>query len=212
MLYCTIVCTLTFAFFSADCAAQIFMCKDANGRTVTSDRPMPECAERAVRELSANGIIKREIAAPLTPEQKRLKLLAEEQQKIEQAAMDEQKRQDMLLKSRYFSVADIEAARKRARDPLQEKLRASLNTITLLEASLKTSSADKEFYKNKTLPLSLLRKIEETELAISNEKTNVKRFANDIVVSDTKFDETLKRYRDIMGIPPSDTPENAKPH
>ena len=46
--------------------ATIFMCKDASGRTITSDRPIPECAERTVWEYGNTGSLKREIAAPLT--------------------------------------------------------------------------------------------------------------------------------------------------
>ena len=35
--------------------AKIYMCKDASGKTLSSDRPIPECADRPVREYSNNG-------------------------------------------------------------------------------------------------------------------------------------------------------------
>ena len=46
--------------------AQFFQCKDASGRTLSSDRPIPECADRPVRELGRNGMLKREVPPPLT--------------------------------------------------------------------------------------------------------------------------------------------------
>lgn len=186
---------------SANNQAQIFMCKDASGRTVTSDRPIPECADRAGRELTREGLLKREIAAPLTPEQKRQKQILEDQQKAEQTAADEQKRQDQLLKTRYLSVSEIEAARKRSRDPLLEKMKASATTITALEKTLKSIEEEKEFYKKKTLPLSLTRKIEDVESALINEKKNVQGYATDIVNSDANYDQIIKHYREITGMP-----------
>ena len=49
----------------------IYMCKDATGKTITSDRPIPECADRAVKELDKNGVIRREVSAPPTAEEKK---------------------------------------------------------------------------------------------------------------------------------------------
>ena len=39
---------LCLSFVLSPCLAQakIFMCKDASGRTLTSDRAIPECADR----------------------------------------------------------------------------------------------------------------------------------------------------------------------
>lgn len=184
-------------FASATNHAQIFLCKDATGRTITSDRPISECAERAVRELSPNGMLKREIAAPLTPEQKRQKQILEAQYKLEQAAAEEQTRRDKALLARYFNVSEIEAARKRAREPFQDKMNAAIIAITALETVLRKAEEEKEFYKKKALPQTLLRKIEEAESALITEKNTVQRCAIDIVNNDAIFDETLKRYREL---------------
>src|SRR5215218_3192456 len=75
-------------------AQKIFICKDAHGRTFTADRPIQECMGRAVKEMDRNGIVRREIPAPLTAEQRRQKELEEEKRKAEEQAAAEQKQAD----------------------------------------------------------------------------------------------------------------------
>src|SRR3569832_1847253 len=48
-------------------AQDILMCKDAYGKTFTSDRPIPECSGRAVRQLDRNGLVRRDIPAARAP-------------------------------------------------------------------------------------------------------------------------------------------------
>ncbi len=36
--------------------AEIYICKDASGKTLTSDRPIMECQDRKVRVLGKNGL------------------------------------------------------------------------------------------------------------------------------------------------------------
>ena len=101
--------------------AQIFTCKDDAGRTISADRPIPECAHRPMREISREGWVKREIPAPLTAEQKRQLQLQDEQRKNQQAALEDQRQYDRVLMLRYSSEASIEAARRRELQLQQEK-------------------------------------------------------------------------------------------
>ena len=39
-------------------AQKIYMCKDESGHTLTSDRPIPECEGRAIREFDKSGTIR----------------------------------------------------------------------------------------------------------------------------------------------------------
>ena len=48
--------------------SQLYVCTDARGRTLTSDRPPPECADRPVRELRSDGSVRRVIEPPLSAE------------------------------------------------------------------------------------------------------------------------------------------------
>jgi len=41
--------------------AQLYVCTDARGRTLTSDRLPAECADRPIRELRSDGSVRRVI-------------------------------------------------------------------------------------------------------------------------------------------------------
>jgi hypothetical protein len=74
-----------------------YICKDANNRTITSDTPPPECANREIREYGRDGTLRRVIEPPLTAEQRKQR---EEQAKIkadEEAARAAAKRRDTVL-------------------------------------------------------------------------------------------------------------------
>jgi len=57
---------------AGDARAQLFVCTAPSGRTITADRPPPECADRPIRELRPDGSVRRLIEPPLTPEQREL--------------------------------------------------------------------------------------------------------------------------------------------
>ena len=119
------------------CHAQIFICKDATGRTLTADRPIPECADRPMREITKAGVLKQQIAAPLTPEQRHQKDLDEEKRKQDEAVLAEKKQNDRILMNRYLTMADLELARKRSMEQWQEKLSVSNSALTVAQRQRK---------------------------------------------------------------------------
>lgn len=50
----------------------IYVCVDAKGRKLTSDRPIPECIDREQRELGPSGSVRRTIAPTLTAQERSL--------------------------------------------------------------------------------------------------------------------------------------------
>lgn len=180
--------------------AQIFTCKDASGRTITADRPMPECANRPMRELSKSGVVVREIQAPLTPEQKRELQLLAEQRKAEEAALEAQRKSDLLLRSRYHSENDIDHARKRALGVLEEQAKNDAAMLAVAEKNLKSVNTELEMHrkKNPVLPPVAQRRLDEAnEAVVKAQKVKSEREA-EMQLTNVKFDETLKRYRELV--------------
>ena len=62
---------LALALAAAPAAATLFVCTTPDGRTITSDRPPPQCASVPIRELRPDGSVRRVIEPPMTPEQQR---------------------------------------------------------------------------------------------------------------------------------------------
>jgi cell division protein FtsN len=194
-----LICFLALAPLSVQ-AQKIFMCKDASGRTLTSDRPIPECADRAVREFDKSGTVRREIPAPLTAEQKRQKQLEEEKRKVDEAAAIEQKQNDRALVARYRNESDIETARKRDLNLVQEKIKRETASLAAAEATHKTAQAELAQIKNqKNIPSALQRKIEASGQAVAEDKKKLQEYGAEIAQTNLKYDAALKRYREISG-------------
>lgn len=192
------ISAVLFALFLANGAhAEVFICKDVNGHTLTSDRPIPECADRTQRVLGRNGATKREIAPPMTAEQKKQIAEDEAKRKAALAAVEEQKRQDRALRARFRTEADIEVARKRDLDLIQDQIKREELVIVTKEKNLKDAQKETEFYKNKTLPSSLQRKIEDSELAIDASKKLIKEKQAEVSHINARYDQTLKRFQDL---------------
>jgi hypothetical protein len=178
--------------------AQIFTCKDASGRMLSADRPIPECANRPMREMSRDGWVRREIQAPLTAEQKRQLQLLDEQRKAQDAALEEQRQFDRVLMMRYGSEASIETARRREVLLLEEKLQESTRLITDAERRSVEVRAETELHKkNNPLPAGLLQKRDLAEQAIRTEKQNITHLEAAIVQTNVRYDATLKRFREL---------------
>ena len=97
--------TLLLVFTAAPASAQgqsgIYTCVDANGRKLTSDRPIAACVDREQKILNPSGTVRGNIAPALTPQE-----LAAQEQKDQLLAQernrkDEEKRRDRALLVRY---------------------------------------------------------------------------------------------------------------
>ena len=179
--------------------AQIFMCKDAAGHTLTSDRPIPECADRTMRELDRGGIVRREIAAPLTPEQKQQQKEADDKRKAEQAAAEVQKREDNAIRLRYRNERDIDVARKRSLGPVQDQLQREKTALAAAQAQQlqAQSAADAYKKKNAAVPPALKRKLQASDQAVAGSQKVIEQREADITQINAQFDKTLQRYREL---------------
>jgi hypothetical protein len=179
----------------------LYLCKDAGGRTFTSDRPIPECANRAVKQLDRTGMVRHEIPAPLTPEQKREQKLKEDQAKADALALEEQKQNDRLILARYPKEKDIEGARARALDLVREYIKRDTTDVTALEKTLAQTQAKANAKPKRagTPSSAVTRKIDDVEQAIQAARKGVQEREAELVQINLKFDETLKRYREIAG-------------
>ena len=179
--------------------AQIIMCKDVSGRTFTSDYPIPECIDRPAREFGRNGVLKREIPAPLTAEQKRQQQLDEEKRKAEEAAAAEQKQIDHALLSRYRNEDEIELAHKRTLDLVEEKIKRETAALAAAEKRYKETQAELGLLKNKKdTPVVALRKLDEAEFIINRAKIKIQEYEAEMAQINSQHDATLKRYRELI--------------
>lgn len=191
--------------------AQFFQCKDATGRTITSDRPIPECAERSVRELGRNGMAKRDIPPPPTAEEKRQRQLLEEKQKADAIAVEEKAKADRVILARYGNEKGIEAARKRALEMVSDQIKRELSSVSAAETQLKQLEPRLAPFKNRpaAMPPDLWAKQQEAEQTVREGTRIIQEREAERAEIGTRFDETLKRYREITGAQPGEAPKSA---
>ena len=195
-----LVLLLTIATASQHGHAQIFSCKDSLGRTLTSDREIPECASRDMREIRRNGVVKRVIPAPLTAEQRHAKELEEERQKQQADAALEVRRRDQALLARFKNERDIDLARQRSLGELQEKIHQCDQAVAA--ASMHLANAEAEAARGndkKSMTPFLQQRIEEAKMKITDENKHLQEYRSAMTQVDHSFDEKLKRYRELSG-------------
>ncbi|MBK4736423.1 DUF4124 domain-containing protein [Noviherbaspirillum pedocola] len=176
-------------------AQRIYLCRDAAGRTLTSDQPIAECREQAIREIDRNGITRREIAAPLSAEEKERRREEEARERTEREARLERQRADRALLARYRSEADIEAERlshiNRVRENAGREAQAldrAQGQRAALEAQLATGG--------KTRP-ELRQQLQEADRAVEESRRRVDDHEAEIMQINARVDAMLRRYREL---------------
>lgn len=177
--------------------AGIFTCTDARGRTLTADRPIPDCADRAQRELGPSGIVRRTVEPTYTQHEQ-----AERDERARQATqkasrMMEERRRDRALLARYPSAASHERERGVSVAQVDAAIDMTHKRMAELVAERKSLDDELEFYRRDVnrAPPALRRKLEDntssmqvqTEFLTAREEE--KRRVN------ARFDEERERLR-----------------
>jgi hypothetical protein len=102
---------LAFAAGPAFAQAGIYVCVDAKGRRITSDRPIMECLDREQKQYGSGGTVTGTLPPSMTAderaaEEEKARRAAEERQRLAEA-----KRRDRLLVNRYPDEASHERER-----------------------------------------------------------------------------------------------------
>jgi hypothetical protein len=185
------------AVAAAPASATMFVCTTADGRTITGDRPPAECADVPIRELRADGLVRRVIEPPLTEEQRRARA---EKARLAKQRHDEkraQARQDIALLETYANEADIEVARKTALASRQAMIDRSRKRLETFAVERKKLDEETEFYVNRKLPLKLEQAIEANESLVQAEQRLIVEMQADITRINKRFDDEAGRYREL---------------
>jgi hypothetical protein len=179
-------------------AADLFVCTDPSGRTITADRPPPECANLPIRELRPDGSVRRVIEPPLTEEQRKARAEKARRDHQEQEARRTQARRDIALMETYASEREIEAARQAAltsRKAMIDRARQRLETFAADRTKLEQEA---EFYANRKMPATLERAIEANQEMAQAETRLIAEMEADLKRINQRFDAELSRFRELV--------------
>lgn len=153
-------------------AQGIYTCTDAQGRRISSDRPIAECLDREQRELNPSGSERRRI--PPTPTENERAALEQQQRKEaeERNRAQEERRKERALVLRYPHKAAHDQERALAMAQAEEVVALIEKRILELHAQRKALAQDMAFYAKSpaNAPLPLRRKVAENQAALEDQE------------------------------------------
>ncbi len=195
-----LIILLVSGFTLQSAQAEIYTCKDAAGHTLTSDRPIPECADRAMFVRQNPGQSLREIPRPKTAEERRKADAEQEKQKIAEQLEDQRKREELYLLANFKSENDIEITRQRSLEVVKEKIRVGSEQIKAVDhllAELQVEQRD-SVKKSPAENANLQSRANQLVMSIKNSRESVARYEGEKNLINTQYDDILNRYRDIV--------------
>ncbi|OYY64160.1 MAG: hypothetical protein B7Y51_04895 [Burkholderiales bacterium 28-67-8] len=178
-------------------ASPIYACVDANGKHITSDRPIAECLSREHRVLNPDGST-REIRSPAPTADEQAELEARERARAVRAAIEaDAVRSDRNLRSRYPNEAAHQRARAAALDDVRRTLQLSQRRLDALAAERRPLQDEAEFYAGRQMPPLLKQQLDGNESAADAQRTLMANQEAETLRINAAFDVELARLRAV---------------
>lgn len=205
---------LIYGFFGSAMGQGIYTCVDAKGRKITSDRPIAECMDRAQKEISPAGTVKRVLAPPPNAAER---AALEEKEKAEAEARSkaaEEKLRDRALLTRYPDRASHDKERTAALELVNEGIRTATKRSDDLTAQRKGIITELDFYKSSPgkAPPALKRRLDETDGNMATQKRLIAEQEAEKKRVIQRFDSEAAKLRpqwDVAGAPTAATAPNS---
>lgn len=185
---------------SSQAHADFFSCKDNAGHLITSDRPIPECADKSTQIYKNNGMLRTEMSGALTPEQRRNAELQEQQRASATKQAELSKKEQRYLSAHYPTEQDVELERKKALDLVELKIIAEKKNIaTTTDAFNKMHAELIQLPKNQASKINEKKnKEDDLKLTITQSEKLIQRYQTEEININHDFDETHKRYSELI--------------
>ena len=181
----------------------IFRCVDANGKRITSDRPMPECANRDHSQLNPDGSLNRIVPPPPTDDERAEAERKDREAKVALSAKNDAIRRDRNLLNRFPDEAAHAKARAKALDDIGNSVRISEARINLLKAERKPLLDEAEFYIGKPLPAKLKSALDANDAALDAQRALVQNQQVEVVRINGLYDAELARLKKLWAGTPA---------
>ena len=180
-------------------AQNIYTCVDSKGRTITADRPIPECADRSQREMTPSGVLKRNLGPALTDHEQAAQDEKDRRLAEKRAREAEDKRRDRALLQRYPARPAHDQERAAALVQVDEVIKESNKRRVELLDQRRVIANDFEFYVKdpSRAPASLKRRLEENEKNLSGQQKFIGDQEQEKRRVNQRFDNELARLTQL---------------
>lgn len=171
---------------------------DENGVVHYSDKMPPEAVDKANVQLNKQGVPIKKTDKALTPEQRRAIEQDAERQKRAARQQEEIARRDRALLSSYTSEAEIDLARNRSLQTINNVVQSTLAYSEQLNKRKAEAEAKKVEYQGKPLVATIDREVEsiDAELVRQADLIALKKRESEMVIA--KYDADKQRWRELV--------------
>jgi hypothetical protein len=193
----------------------IYTCVDAQGRKLTSDRPIASCVDREQKVLNPSGTVKARIGPTLTTAERAEQEAREKKEAEERFRQAEEKRRDRALLARYPNQAAHDKERADALAQLATVRQAAISHVQDLLKQRQKVDDEMEFYKKdpSKAPPQLRRQSEEVAQSLAAQGRFLADQDAEIKRVNARFDEELTRLKQLwalQGAPAAAAPSGTK--
>ena len=185
---------------AAGARADFYSCKDGTGHLVTSDRPIPECADRSTQIYKDNGTLKSQLSGAMTEEQKKAAEMQQQQRARQVQHQEDIRREQLFLTAHYPDEKAIETARRQALSAIETRIGTETGNIATATATLnQNQKLLPGLPKSQQSKIQDARsKIEDMTQAISESNRLITAFRNEEIKVNQQYDAIHKRYAEII--------------
>ncbi len=193
--------------------AKIYSCVSADGRRLTSDRPIPECKGTEQIVHRNDGSVRTKLPPAQSPEERAAEELRQRELAGKRAAQADAARHDRNLLTRFRNRAQHDVARAAALDDLVKATELSVKRLSDLARERKSLDEEAEFYKGKALPPKLRQQFDVNDAATEAQRHFISQQNAEKVRVNIRYDMELARLEKLWaGAPPGSLgpPPNAR--
>ena len=174
--------------------ADIYLCRDANGTLVSSDRLTNDCLTYGGKVIGSDGVVRRRI---LTMREQAQEAQDKEAAQALSRQQRERQREDRALLLRYPNMAALEQARVNDLDRPNSLIQDAQKQLATLERQLKLLNIDAQFYPQGPLPLELRTKLDENKVLTKQETDLISGQKAEITRINREYDALRARMQPL---------------
>jgi hypothetical protein len=194
-------------------AHALFKCVDEKGVTHYGDTMPPQCAKKAITEMSKQGSVIKQYDAPLTAEQLKVQDEERERRKEHEKKITEQRLKDHALIATYGSEREFDMARDKDLATLETRKKTLATRNEDLDANLTKLRNEMEFYKagkskaskNKEAPPQLAQDFNRASSDRANLDRELAKVDTDRAAVTARYDTEKSRWKKLKGGMPAGT-------
>ncbi len=194
-------------------AHALFKCVDEKGVTHYGDTMPPQCAKKAITEMTKQGSIVKQYDAPLTAEQLRAQDEERERRKEHEKKLHEQRLKDHALIATYGSEREFDMARDKDLATLDVRKKTIASRNTEVDAQLTKLQNEMEFYKagksktskSKEAPPQLAQDYNRAVADRTNLDKEIAKIDADRVAVAARYDTEKSRWKKLKSGMPAGT-------